>query len=408
MSLGEGKDNSAIGFIFFENTAFTLPFLNFLPVPLSRVRGEYMVEAALAKLNIRLELDRDNLARHQILLLIFLVQALTVWSVLSLNGLSDYLSLSLYTGPMYVALSMILFAKVTGYLVRFIGYEKSEKTPARMLADFRSGWLNADYLLAFSIPILFLPSFISLFSSLKTVIPEINGFYLDRSFAELDRILHFGIDPWVITHSIFDSAVSTGILDFSYKLWFLLMFIYVLWHVVNVSLGNRRAQFLCAFLLIWFVLGNLMAVLLSSAGPCYYHVMIPGNDLYAPLMSKLGLYYEELKVAGGFLQLDSRNMQQQLLNYYQSGELGVGSGISAMPSMHVAVSALLYFSARDINRYAGWFFFAFLVVIQVASVHLGWHYAVDGYFSIIATWAIWRLSGWLVARYTSDKVEAAA
>ncbi|MFC7049184.1 phosphatase PAP2 family protein [Emcibacter nanhaiensis] len=365
-----------------------------------------MVEAVLAKFNIRLELDRDNLARHQILLLLFLLQALTVWSVLTFNGLSAYLSLSLYAGPMYAALSLILFGKVISYLLRFVRYEKSEKTPTRMLSDFRDGWLNADYLLAFSIPILFLPSFISLFSSLKTVIPEINGFYLDRTFAELDRFLHFGIDPWVITHSIFDGPVSAGVLDFCYKLWFLLMFIYVLWQVVNVSQGHRRAQFLCAFLLIWFVLGNVMAVLLSSAGPCYYHVVMPGNDLYAPLMNKLGLYYEELKAAGGFLQLDSHNMQKQLLDYYQKGELGAGSGISAMPSMHVAVSALLYFSARELNRYAGRFFLAFLVLIQVSSVHLGWHYAVDGYFSIIATWGLWRLSGWLVARYTSDQETA--
>ncbi|WP_417319302.1 phosphatase PAP2 family protein [Emcibacter sp.] len=355
-----------------------------------------MVQAVLEKFNIRLDLDRDNLSRHRLLLLIFLMQALTVWGLLSYHGLSDYLSLNLYAEPMYMALGVIVFAKLISYLVRFSGYDPEEKSKARMLADFRAGWLNADYLLAFLVPILFLPPFISLFSSLKTVIPEIHSFDLDQTFADLDRMLHFGIDPWVITHSVFSGALAAGIMDFCYKLWFLLMFIFVLWQVVNVSLGHARVQFLCAFLLVWFLLGNLGAILMSSAGPCYYGVVLPGNDLFLPLMDKLGIYYDELKAAGGFFQLESRDLQRQLLAYYQNGELGAGSGISAMPSLHVAVAMLLYLSAREMNRFAGWFFLAFLVIIQVSSVHLGWHYAIDGYFSIIATWAIWRFSGWLM------------
>ncbi|WP_321389193.1 phosphatase PAP2 family protein [Emcibacter sp.] len=367
-----------------------------------------MVEAVLAKFNIRLDLDQENLARHQLLLVIFLLQALTVWGLLTFNGLSDSLSLSLYAGPMYMALGAIIFAKIVSYLVRFSAYEKEVRNKSRLVADFRESWLNSDYLLAFLVPILFLPPFISLFSSLKTVIPEIQPFGLDQTFASLDRWLHFGFDPWVITHTLFSGALAAGILDFCYKLWFVLMFVFVLWQVVNVSLGHKRAQFLCAFLLVWFVLGNLMAVMMSSAGPCYYAVVLPGNDFYAPLMDRLGLYYDELKAGGGFFQLQTRDLQQQLLAYYQNGAMGMGSGISAMPSLHVAVAMLLYLSAREMNRFAGFFFLGFLLVIQVGSVHLGWHYAVDGYFSIIATWLIWNFSGWLVGYYAKAKGAKAA
>ena len=31
-------------------------------------------------------------------------------------------------------------------------------------------------------------------------------------------------------------------------------------------------------------------------------------------------------------------------------------------------------------------------VILVTSVHLGWHYAVDGYAAILISWACWWLS----------------
>ena len=36
--------------------------------------------------------------------------------------------------------------------------------------------------------------------------------------------------------------------------------------------------------------------------------------------------------------------------------------------------------------------FAFFAVIQLASVHLASHYAVDGYVSIIVTVALWALA----------------
>jgi hypothetical protein len=37
-------------------------------------------------------------------------------------------------------------------------------------------------------------------------------------------------------------------------------------------------------------------------------------------------------------------------------------------------------------------------MILVGSVHLGWHYAIDGYAAIIGTWAIWWIVGRLLER----------
>jgi hypothetical protein len=38
------------------------------------------------------------------------------------------------------------------------------------------------------------------------------------------------------------------------------------------------------------------------------------------------------------------------------------------------------------------------VVVQIGSVHLAWHYALDGYAAALLTLAIWRAAGWWVAR----------
>ncbi len=69
-----------------------------------------------------------------------------------------------------------------------------------------------------------------------------------------------------------------------------------------------------------------------------------------------------------------------------------------MPSLHLATTALMTFHAFQLNRWLGWFMTAFLVVMLVGSVHLGWHYAIDGYVVIPAAYGLWRLSGWAVRK----------
>ena len=38
---------------------------------------------------------------------------------------------------------------------------------------------------------------------------------------------------------------------------------------------------------------------------------------------------------------------------------------------------------RDINRFAGFLGFVYVAVIALSSVLFGWHYAIDGYVSIL-------------------------
>ena len=50
------------------------------------------------------------------------------------------------------------------------------------------------------------------------------------------------------------------------------------------------------------------------------------------------------------------------------------------------------------SRWLGWVLTGFAGVVLVGSVHLGWHYAVDGYVSIAGTLAIWVGVGALLGR----------
>ena len=71
-----------------------------------------------------------------------------------------------------------------------------------------------------------------------------------------------------------------------------------------------------------------------------------------------------------------------------------------MPSMHVALATLYFLMARKIDRRLALFFLAFLIMIMLGSVHLAYHYAVDGYVGIamvvLIWWATRPLARWIL------------
>ena len=71
-----------------------------------------------------------------------------------------------------------------------------------------------------------------------------------------------------------------------------------------------------------------------------------------------------------------------------------------MPSMHVAEAVLFAILGWKANRWLGEALTLFALITQVGSVHLGWHYAIDGYLAAVAVVPIWLLGGW-IARQTS-------
>ncbi|ESX86560.1 hypothetical protein X756_18320 [Mesorhizobium sp. LSHC412B00] len=92
-----------------------------------------------------------------------------------------------------------------------------------------------------------------------------------------------------------------------------------------------------------------------------------------------------------------------------SGYIGAtrGSlGISAFPSMHVAMAVLFALYATRRSRLAGLLMWAFAAIIMVGSVVLGWHYAVDGYASVLISIAIWKACGYFLGKFAPEGVAA--
>ncbi len=245
------------------------------------------------------------------------------------------------------------------------------------------------------VPILIVIVFQSAFTSFKSSITDVKPFAYDVLFMEIDRWLHFGTQPWQWLQPIFGYPIVTSVISFAYKFWYGVFYLIFFWMAFSMSDPALRARYLLSYLLCWTLIGSFAALLLSSAGPCFYGYVVEGPNPYAPLMAYLNDAEAQYKNWSLFAQ-------NYLWEAYQHEEtLEAASGISAMPSMHVAIAALQALLGWKISRRAGIILTAYCVIIMIGSVHLGWHYAIDGYVSILAVVAIWKGVGWALRFHPS-------
>lgn len=222
------------------------------------------------------------------------------------------------------------------------------------------------------------------FTAIKVAIPTLNPYYADDTLSKIDNFIFLGSDPWIITHA-FIGPVGTMILDFLYVIWFPIMGLLLAWTTFSRDPAFQlRASFV--HLSIWVLLGSAMAVAMSSVGPCYLHPLMD-DGRFLPLMDILN---DQSLVA-------LQNQNYLLSNY---GKEIIGSGISAMPSLHVALSVFLYLLCREAFGRSNWvsrLALVYAILMWVGSVHLAWHYAVDGIVSAICVVALWLISKRLVS-----------
>lgn len=97
--------------------------------------------------------------------------------------------------------------------------------------------------------------------------------------------------------------------------------------------------------------------------------------------------------------------QDMLWDSYVTGVRGRGTGISAMPSLHVTIAVLMAMTAFRLNKKLGYLAWGYALIVQIGSVHLAWHYAIDGYLGAILVVALWHAIGyWLRRRKPLIKV----
>jgi len=218
------------------------------------------------------------------------------------------------------------------------------------------------------------------FLGFKGAIPLFQPFAWDEAFMRLDRALHLGRDPWVLIHPLVGYPIVTRMLDLVYYVWFPVNILVLMWFA-RMPEGPERRRFFVSYFLTWIVLGNVAATAFSSAGPCYYDLATGSLGPYAELMNYL-------HAVDAHSELLALRVQEMLLDAYSADAVNTVEGIAAMPSLHVALPFLFALGFREVNRGLSIAFVLFGVLILIGSVHLGWHYAVDGYAAIVGAAAI--------------------
>lgn len=231
------------------------------------------------------------------------------------------------------------------------------------------------------------------FYVLKDEIPALHPFSWDRTFMEWGRWLSFGDMPWRALQPFVGYPLVTVMLNIVYEAWFPVMFGCFAWQAFSSRSSAVRSQYLLAFAFCWFLAGNVLATVFSSAGPCFYGYFVPGPDPYAAQMAYLRHVSESWPVW-------SVGIQDSLLAAYKTGQ-GQISGISAMPSMHVTIATLMALLGWHVNRRAGILFTIFAGLIFVGSIALAWHYAVDGLAGIVLAIAFWLAAGKMTAAWSA-------
>lgn len=236
------------------------------------------------------------------------------------------------------------------------------------------------------------------FSFYKQLIPRECGFKSDPLLSDWDLGLHGGIYPWQLFEKLYDHAVLIYGINVSYNIWLFTLNGFILFFAFSIRHPILKLRFFLATVFSWIALGTVMACQWAAAGPCYYADVYPDKlNPYAPL-------FDKLNQVNGQIEIWALSIQRALWGINAAGEYVFGSGISAMPSMHVVMTTLFACAAWSLSRVFGVIMAAYLLIIILGSVVLGWHYAVDGYLGVIGGLLIWWLAGRAVFCRESEKV----
>ena len=303
-------------------------------------------------------------------------------------GLRADISVFLYNRSFCLLLAAFAVSFFIGHAVYAMVCVRPRRLTHWILTDLRRNYLTRERLVPGFLVLLVLPPFISSFTFFKTLIPVLNPFHWDPTFALWDRMLHGGSHPWELLQSLIGLPWATTVIKALYHAWFFVLFGVLFWQAFSRQDPLLRLRFFLSFLLSWVLIGVVAATAFSSVGPVYYERLL-GTD---PGFGGLLAYLRDASQHGPVWALD---VHERLWADFQEGIIGQGSGISAMPSMHVAVAVLFALLAWHCGRILFWAFLLFALSIQVGSVHLAWHYAIDGYVAALMVGGIW----WATGRY---------
>jgi hypothetical protein len=343
----------------------------------------------------------QSVRRQKSVLALILVYWMSGIVVGEIAGLPSAATVTTYL-PTYMAMMpMMIVALLIGRGLLIMIVDRPARPLTQLAREFRTT-LATPQRIAHVVPMLAgMLVFGGTFTVMKASIPSLAPFAWDVQFEQLDRWLHRGIAPWELLQPILGAPLVTHAINWAYNFWFYFLGVIWVWQAFSQRDDRLRLRFFLTLILGWILLGNISATMFSSAGPCYFGRVTGLADPFLPLMS----YLREASQSHAVWALEA---QEMLWHNYSLREVALGSGISAMPSMHVAMATLFALVCWRTRRWLGIGMTIYAIVIMIGSVHLGWHYAVDGYVGALGIMLIWWVVGRVLERRGATQPMTAA
>jgi PAP2 superfamily len=281
---------------------------------------------------------------------------------------------------LWLAVPLVLFCIAVLRFYHVVRFDRPEQPTLAIIRDWAAfavhsrRWANG-------LPIVFISVVFTLvFADIQGKTLRLNPAVWDESFASIDRIVHFGKQPWQWLQPILGHPYLTFLINLNYNIWYFVVWTVLVYFAFQDRPSQLRTQFFLSFLLTWVIGGSVLAIIFSSGGPCYYARLGLSPDPFADLMTYL-------RATNEIVPVWAVDMQDILWKgHLAHAEL---SEVSAMPSMHNATTLLLVLAAFRLSTFWGWVLALHAVLVFIGSIALAWHYAIDSYVAWALVAAIW-------------------
>lgn len=312
-------------------------------------------------------------------------QAVILWSIYGLHG---YFLLFMATilGLFITSMTILFIVNSLVYVYQMLFYYKPKSPLLKLIHLFHTSLIFKKNFI-WSIAILFLfCCFATTFSINKALIPTLNYFSWDNIFHRIDFYVFQGTTPASLLLNSYFSPLLLIFFEILYQIWYVVYiycFAFVAFYLYDKDLGRI---FLLSSFLCWYVGGNLIALLFSSAGPIFVEIHNIGDYVHlTPLLE--GLSIIDFSFA--------HNIKEKLLVSLNNSGF---SSISAFPSMHVASSMLASFLFLGHKRVPLYLSLCFPMFIFIGSIILLWHYWIDSIFAVLFAVICWSASSYAYSR----------
>ncbi len=239
-------------------------------------------------------------------------------------------------------------------------------TPGRVLATLRTRWTWPRVATALGALLAYHVVYVC-YRNLKSW--DAFNTVRDDFLIRVDRWLFFGHSPWVLLHDLLGTHTATYVLEVIYESFPTL----VSFSFVAALAFSRRlrdgAVFVAAGMWVW-ILGVGSYYLIPSLGP-FASAAADFTRLPHTMITDTQAKYMEQRV--------------HLLTHPAAGD--AFASISAFASLHVGFTTTILLMVRYYGlRWPTRLMTLYLVGTMLATVYLGWHFAVDVFAGLVLAW----------------------